>query len=184
MFVYCLCVKRKEILAEPSSQQVLIPQKSSSDLDQLKFFLIANEQIKNHTMRVSSVTVHKRPHLEYCVQLWRPHHGLIGASPMEGHEDDKRAGAPLLSGQVETVEVVQHEEEKSLGRPYSGFPVPKGAYKKDGEGLLMKECSGRTTGRTKDKINMGMANRPGMLVNRDESFSENAKQDKQHWQLI
>ena len=34
------------------------------------------------------------------------------------------------------VGVVQPGEEKAPGRPYSGLPVLKGGYRKDGEGLL------------------------------------------------
>jgi len=37
-----------------------------------------------------------RPHLESCMQLWRPRHGCVGVGPEEGHKDDPRAGAPLL----------------------------------------------------------------------------------------
>ncbi|GAB0186146.1 hypothetical protein GRJ2_001079900 [Grus japonensis] len=37
--------------------------------------------------------------------------------------------------------------EKAPGRPYRrSLPVPKGAYRKAGEGLFMKECSDRTRG--------------------------------------
>lgn len=59
MFVYCLPVKRKEVLAGADSQQVPIPQKSNSDLDRLKWLVIASQQIKIHTMEVSSVRVHE-----------------------------------------------------------------------------------------------------------------------------
>ncbi|PKU37567.1 hypothetical protein llap_12130 [Limosa lapponica baueri] len=41
-----------------------------------------------------------RPHLEHCVQLWSPQHrrdmDLLEWVQEEGHEDDQRAGAPLL----------------------------------------------------------------------------------------
>jgi len=36
--------------------------------------------------------------------------------------------------------------EKALGRPYSSLPVPEGAYRKAGEGLFIRVCSGRTRG--------------------------------------
>jgi len=42
-------------------------------------------------------------------------HGCVGAGPEEDHEDDPRAGAPLLQGQAEGVGAVQPGEEKTLG---------------------------------------------------------------------
>ena len=35
---------------------------------------------------------------------------------------------------------------KFLRRPYSGLPVPEGAYKKAGEGVFIRACSDRTRG--------------------------------------
>lgn len=42
-----------------------------------------------------------KPHLEYCVQLGsltEERHWPVGAGPEEGHEDDPKAGTPLLWG--------------------------------------------------------------------------------------
>ncbi|KAK4827360.1 hypothetical protein QYF61_017285 [Mycteria americana] len=64
-----------------------------------------------------------RPALEPSAQQG---HGAVGAGPEEGHENDPRAGAPLLRGQAERVGVVQPGEEKAAGRPYSSLPVLKG----------------------------------------------------------
>jgi len=44
------------------------------------------------------------------------------------------------------VGAVQPGKQKALGRPYSGFSVPEGAYKKAGEGLFTRACSNRTRG--------------------------------------
>lgn len=57
MFINCISIKRKKtkILPGPDSHQVLIPQRNRSESDQLKFFLIASRQIKNHTTEVASV---------------------------------------------------------------------------------------------------------------------------------
>ncbi|GAB0190213.1 hypothetical protein GRJ2_001486600 [Grus japonensis] len=40
----------------------------------------------------------------------------------------------------------QPGEEKAPGRSNCGLPVPEGAYRKDGEGLFIRECSDRTRG--------------------------------------
>ena len=49
----------------------------------------------------------------------------------------RRAGAPLLCRQAEGAGVVRSGEEKAPGRPHSGLPVPKGGYRKAGEGLFI-----------------------------------------------
>jgi len=42
-------------------------------------------------------------------------HGCVGVGPEEGHEDDPRAGVPLLLGQAEGAGAVQLGEEKAPG---------------------------------------------------------------------
>ena len=71
-------------------------------------------------------------------------HEPVGAGPEEGHKNYPRAGAPLLQGQTERVEVVQLGGEKAAGTPYSGLLVLKGAYRNDEENLLSKVCCDRT----------------------------------------
>ena len=45
--------------------------------------------------------------------------------PEEGHEDDQRAGAPLLWEQAERIWALLPGEEKAPGGPYSSLPVPE-----------------------------------------------------------
>jgi len=49
-------------------------------------------------------------------------------------------------GQAARAGALQPGEEKAPRRPYSGLPVPEGAYRKAGEGLLLRPCSDRTMG--------------------------------------
>jgi len=42
---------------------------------------------------------------------------------VEGHGDDQNAGAPLLSKEVEEVELVHLGQVKDLRRSYCGLPV-------------------------------------------------------------
>jgi len=45
--------------------------------------------------------------------------------PEEGHEDDQRAGAPLLQRQAEGAGLVKSGEEKAAGRTHCDLPVLK-----------------------------------------------------------
>ena len=45
---------------------------------------------------------------------------------MVGFEDDQRAGAPLLPGQIERAGAIWSGEEKAPSTSYSGLPVPEG----------------------------------------------------------
>ena len=46
--------------------------------------------------------------------------------PEEGHEDDQRAGAPLLWRQAEGSGLIQPGEEKVPGKPHYGLSKVKG----------------------------------------------------------
>ena len=50
--------------------------------------------------------------------------------PEEGHKNDQRDGTALLRGKAERVGVVQAGEEKALGRPSCGLPVPEGSLQR------------------------------------------------------
>ena len=45
--------------------------------------------------------------------------------PKEGHEDDQRAGVPILWKKADGAGLVQCTAEKAEGRPHYGLPVLK-----------------------------------------------------------
>ena len=63
-----------------------------------------------------------RLHLEQLCPVMEPPlqegHGAAGACPEEGHENDERAGAPLLRGQAERAGAWRRE---GSGGPCSGL---------------------------------------------------------------
>jgi len=69
-----------------------------------------------------------------------------GAKEEASHRNDLRAGTPLLGGEAGRAGALQPGEEKSPRIPYCGLPIPEGAYRKDGEGLLTRVWSDRTNG--------------------------------------
>jgi len=70
-----------------------------------------------------------RPLPEFCIQVWghptQEESGAFGGDPEEGHEDDSRAGAPLLWRQAEGTGLVQPGKVKAAGRPLCSLPVFK-----------------------------------------------------------
>ena len=73
-------------------------------------------------------------------------HGIVGAGPEEGHENDQRAGAPPLQRQAERAGAFQPGEEKAPGDCRETFQYLKGAYRKAREGLFIRACSNRLRG--------------------------------------
>jgi len=59
-------------------------------------------------------------------------------SPEEGHEDDPRAGTPLLRGQAEGVGGCSAWRREGSGVTLEQLPVPEGAYREDAEGLFTR----------------------------------------------
>ncbi|GAB0184506.1 mitochondrial enolase superfamily member 1 [Grus japonensis] len=91
-----------------------------------------------------------RPHLEYCVQLWGPQY----RRDTELLERAQRRATKLI-GRMEHLSYEDRLRELGLfslekrwlwGDLIAAYQFLKGAYRKDGEGLFMTECSDRTRG--------------------------------------
>ncbi|GAB0182368.1 hypothetical protein GRJ2_000702100 [Grus japonensis] len=71
-----------------------------------------------------------RPHLQYCVQLWGPQH--------------KKDMVLSCEDWVRELGLFSLEKIRLQGDLIAAFQYLKGAYRKTGEGLFIRECSDRT----------------------------------------
>ncbi|KFO03793.1 hypothetical protein N312_13261, partial [Balearica regulorum gibbericeps] len=91
-----------------------------------------------------------KPHLEYCIQLWGPQY----RRDMELLERVQRRVTEMIrglkdlsyEGRLRELGLFSLEKRRLQGDLIVAYQYLKGAYRKDDEGLFMRECSDRTRG--------------------------------------
>ncbi|PKU46341.1 hypothetical protein llap_3365 [Limosa lapponica baueri] len=91
-----------------------------------------------------------RPHLEYCVQLWSPQH----RKDMELLEQVLWRATKMIKGlehlsyedRLRELGLFRLKKRRLWGDLIMAFQDLKGTYRRDGEGLFIRECSDKTRG--------------------------------------
>ncbi|GAB0207213.1 hypothetical protein GRJ2_003186900 [Grus japonensis] len=130
-----------------SRQRVLAAQKANCVLGCIKRGMTS----RSREVILPLYSALERPHLEYCIQLWGPQY----RRDMELLERVQRRATKLIGGlehlssyedRLRELGLFSLEKRRLWGHLIAAFQYLKGAYRKDGEGLFMKECSDRTRG--------------------------------------
>ena len=99
-----------------------------------------------------------RSHLEYCIQLWSPQH----RRDMDLLDRVQRRATKMIRGtehlpyeeRLRELGLFSPEKRRLWGDLRAAFRYLKGAYRKDGEGHFIRECSDRMRGNS-FKLKMG-----------------------------
>ncbi|PKU44706.1 hypothetical protein llap_4980 [Limosa lapponica baueri] len=91
-----------------------------------------------------------RTHLEYCVKLWSPQHrrdmDLLEQVQERATKMIRRLKHLSYEDRLREFSLFILEKRRLQGDLIIAFQYLEGAYRRDGEGLLMKECSDRMKG--------------------------------------
>ncbi|KAK4827887.1 LOW QUALITY PROTEIN: hypothetical protein QYF61_022310 [Mycteria americana] len=90
------------------------------------------------------------PRLEYCIQLWGPQHkkdvDLLKRVQRRAMKMIRGLEHLLYEDRLRELGLFSLEKRRLWGDLIVAFQYLKGAYRKDGEGPFMKECSDRMRG--------------------------------------
>ncbi|PKU38038.1 hypothetical protein llap_11656 [Limosa lapponica baueri] len=91
-----------------------------------------------------------RPHLEYCVQLWSPQHrkemDLLERVQQRATKMIRRLEHLSYEDRLRELGLFSLEKGRLWGDLIAAFQYLKGAYRRDGEGLFIREWSDRMRG--------------------------------------